>query len=501
MDQSIAHTRALEWHAGALPMMLLTALVVVLYWPSATALHEVWWHSDRGVYSQGYLIAAACVWILAMRAREAGASLRPNPWAAPLVLVLGFLWLIGARSGIQTAEALLLPFVLWAAILAMFGPSIARACLFPCALLLLAIPIWDPLSASLQSITAQVAALILRALQVPIRVAGNVIAVRGVGSFEVASSCSGLGMLLVGLSTAALYGEMQRQPWPRRLALLALAAALSIVANWVRVAGIILLAYYTSFHNPLVKDHYFFGWGVFALMLLGFFPLARRIAGAPPLEPPPAPPNSMPAKRALPDAKAATALVFGALALGPVWNWVAAARTPPSVSAQLPADPPAGWVGPTSAAPDDWAPQVPGADAARIGVYKRGPQQVTAFTAAFAVQRHGKKLAGYGVEILAPDEDAVSQRRIAVGPATLSEIEAAGPHGSGALVWLRYTVGERHFTSAWRAQLAYGWASLSSPPASHIMLLRAPCAGAGDCSAARAALTQFVSDTGALEGG
>jgi len=92
MDQSIAHTRALEWHAGALPMMLLTALVVVLYWPSATALHEVWWHSDRGVYSQGYLIAAASVWILAMRSREAGASLRPNPWAVPLVLVLGFLW-------------------------------------------------------------------------------------------------------------------------------------------------------------------------------------------------------------------------------------------------------------------------------------------------------------------------------------------------------------------------------------------------------------------------
>src|SRR5215469_18026935 len=245
MDQSIAHAaalpvlvltplvvvlnwpgttvrRALDWLAGALPVLLLTAVVLVLYWPSVTALEEVW-GSDRGVYSQGYLIAAASAWTLTMRSREVGASLRPNPWAVPLVLVLGFLWLIGARSGIQTAEALLLPFVLWAAILAMFGPSVARACLFPCALLLLAIPIWDALSAPLQGITTQVAALILRLLQVPIRVAGNFISVRGVGSFEVASSCSGLGMLLVGLSTAALYGEMQRQPWPRRLALLALA--------------------------------------------------------------------------------------------------------------------------------------------------------------------------------------------------------------------------------------------------------------------------------------
>jgi exosortase/archaeosortase family protein len=291
---------------------------------------------------------------------------------------------------------------------------------------------------------------------------------------------------------------MQRQPWPRRLALLALAAALSIAANWVRVAGIILLAYYKGFHYPLVQDHYGFGWVVFALMLLAFFPLARRIAGAPPLAPLPARPNSMPARRALLDAKVATALIFGALALGPVWNWVAAGRAPGPVSVRLPADLPGGWVGPTSA-PADWAPQFPGADVLSMGVYTRGPQQVTAFTAAFAVQRHGKKLAGYGVEILAPDEDALSQQRIAVGPAILSETEAVGPHGSRALVWLRYTVGERHFTSAWWAQLAYGWASLSSAPASHIMLLRAPCA-AGDCSAARTALTQFVSDTGALEG-
>jgi exosortase len=496
MDQSIVHTRGLDWQVGAPPVLLLTALVAVLYWPSVVALTEVW-GSDRGVYSQGYLIAAASLWILATRAHEVRASLRPSPWAAPLVLALGFVWLLGARSGIQTAEALLLPLVLWAAILAMFGQAVARACLFPCALQLLATPIWGPLNATLQNITTPAAALILRALQVPTSVAGNVIHIRA-GSFEIAPTCSGLGMLLVGLATAALYGEMQRQPWPRRLALLALAAALSIAANWVRVAGIILLAYHKGITFSLVRDHYGFGWVVFALMLLAFFPLARRIANAPPVLLRPVYPRAVPAQRTLLDAKGAAALILVALAFGPMWNWVALARAPLPVAAQLPAEPPAGWLGPTPVTAANWIPVFPGADAERAGLYTDGSQQLSVFRAVFAVQRHGKKLVGYGVEILAPDEAALAQQSVAVGAAKLAEIETAAPDGHRALVWLRYTVGKRHFTSAWQAQLSYGWASLTSAPVSDIMLFRAPCAV--NCSAARSALTRFVSDTAALEG-
>jgi exosortase/archaeosortase family protein len=386
---------------------------------------------------------------------------------------------------------------LWVAILAMFGLAVARACLFPCALQLLAIPIWGPLNAPLQNMTTPAAALILRVLQVPTLVAGNIIHIRA-GTFEIAPACSGLGMLLVGLATAALYGEMQRQPWPRRLALLALAAALSVAANWVRVAGIILLAYHKGIEFSLVQDHYGFGWVVFALMLLAFFPLARRIASAPAVALPPAHSQAVPAQRTLLNAKGASALILVALVFGPMWDWVALARTAAPVTAPLPADPPAGWLGPTPVTADNWVPRFPGADAERAGLYTSGSQHVSVFRAAFAVQRHGKKLVGYGVEILAPNEAAVSQQSVAVGAAKLAEIETVARDGHRALVWLRYTVGKRHFTSAWRAQLSYGWASLTRVPASYIMLFRAPCAV--DCSAARSALTQFVNDTAVLEG-
>ena len=95
---------------GALPVLLLAALVAALYWPSVAALGAVW-GSDRGVYSQGYLIAAASVWILSMRARDTAAHLQPNLGMLPIVFGLGFVWLICARAGIQTAAALLLPLI------------------------------------------------------------------------------------------------------------------------------------------------------------------------------------------------------------------------------------------------------------------------------------------------------------------------------------------------------------------------------------------------------
>jgi EpsI family protein len=486
------HAHAQSLRAGALPVLLLTALVAVLYWPSVAALSSVW-GSDRGAYSQGYLIAAVSVWMLALRGRETAARLQPSLGGLAVVLGLGFLWLICARAGIQTAEALLLPLILCAAMRVSFGAAVARAAVFPCAFLLLAIPVWDVLSAPLQAVTTQVAAGILGLAQVPTRVHGNFIHIRA-GTFEIAPGCSGLSMLLVGLAIAGLYGEMERQPARRRVALFALAAALSVVANWIRVAGIVYAGYLQGMQTTLVRDHYGFGWMVFAVMLLAFFPLARRLANAPAVPPAPAASGAQTAARNL---GGTAALILACLALGPAWYLAALFRAPAQVSADLPRDRTTNWSGP-EAAPEGWAPRFPGADAERIGVYVHGGQRVTAFTAAYAVQRHAKKLVGYGVELLGDHEALLSQKQIAVAGQGVAEIEAGSRGNRHALVWLRYTVGARHFTSAWWAQVTYGWDSLFDSPGSSVMLLRAACEE--DCAAAHASLTQFVTDTRVLEG-
>ena len=280
-----------------------------------------------------------------MRGRETAARLQPSLGLLPAVLGLAFLWLICARAGIQTAEALLLPLVLWVAIRASFGAAVGRASVFPCAFLVLAIPVWDPLERSRCSPSPR-ARLPRSSHSRRCRRALREISSR---SMPVRSKwlpgCSGLGMLLVGLAIAGLYGEMQRQPASRRLTLFVLVAALSVVANWIRVAGIVYAGYLKGMNTSLVRDHYGFGWVVFAVMLLGFFPLARRLANAP--EAPGFPADARVYPRS---ALGGAALILAALAIGPAWQLAADWREPPQVTANLPQDPTATWTGPRSCA-------------------------------------------------------------------------------------------------------------------------------------------------------
>ena len=65
-------------------------------------------------------------------------------------------------------------------------------------------------------------------------------------------------------------------------------AALALLANWVRVYTIIEAGYLSNMRNYLVSvSHYWFGWGVFAVALIGFFWLTTWLTPATGPAPPP----------------------------------------------------------------------------------------------------------------------------------------------------------------------------------------------------------------------
>ena len=117
------------------------------------------------------------------------------------------------------------------------------------------------------------------------------------GVFEVAGGCSGIHFLIVSLALATLYGEIGRDSLKVRLQLVALAAGLALLTNWLRVYIIIVAGHLTDMQHFLIREgHYNFGWMLFAGMMVVFFLLARRFA-------PIAPPS--PAIRAPPSANRA----------------------------------------------------------------------------------------------------------------------------------------------------------------------------------------------------
>lgn len=495
-------------------LLVPVALCVALYWDSVAPLIDLWQQADdtRG-YSHGFLIVAISAWLLARQAQSLppARSSRPEVAAIAAVLAASFLWLLLWRAGIQTAHELLLPLIFWLATWAICGREVARRAWFAFAFLTFAVPVWDGLAIVLQPLTVAVVARLLPLAHVPASLDGNLVHLPS-GTFEIAAGCSGTHFVAVGLAIGALQGELRGDTVRTRALLIALAVALSIASNWIRVLTIIVAGYVTHMQHYIVRvEHYSFGWLVFALTLVAYFVLARHIESPEPTgaseEVGDPIGNDVPAQGRVRDQPYSfkawllcMAITLPCLSFGPVWGALAERQAPARVAAELASDPSGLWTGP-GPAPATWRPEFPGADVQRLGAYRKGGREISAFVAAYATQAHGKKLVGYGVSVLPAGELPVSQgvRALPVAAEGSSaggavgvfiEIESAGRGAVRSLIWTRYEVGSRKFTSGLRAQMWYGVVSLFHPTPSRVMALRAVCDT--DCAQARRDMEEFA---------
>jgi len=217
-------------------------------------------------------------------------------------------------------------------------PKIFRLLRFPLAFLLLAVPSGAFLLAPLQKLTAIVVEVMLRASDITVWRDGTVLEAP-MGIYRVEPGCAGLNFLLSTLTLALLLVHLlYRRPLKRVLCLLG-APLLSITANTVRVYAIIALAELTHRKIDIVDDHVLYGWGFYAVLLLGGMMLAVRYE-----DPPERPPLTQ-ARRMLPLPPRQPVLVGLGLALllaGPAVGF-GLAFPPPPAGASLLVDLPPEW--------------------------------------------------------------------------------------------------------------------------------------------------------------
>ena len=369
---------------------------VAAFWPTVASLVVHWEDTVSLSYTHGYAIVAVCAWLL-WRARGRIAALPPRPWwpAVPALAATGVPWYLALASGIQIGHQVLLPVLMIGAIAAVGGIAIARACAFPVGYLYFAIPVWGVVNGALQSLTTAAVTVVLRVTGIPAYVEGNFVHIPA-GTFEIAGGCSGLHFVIVALAIAALQGEIERVALRTRVLLLCIAAAMSVVTNWVRVYGVILNGYLTDMQGYLVVvDHYVYGWVLFALMMALYFWLTRRMLAAIPLADDA--PASNPVAAAWP--WAAGVATIAALAVGPALAAVAQRHASGGAATlALPAGVD-GWQGPV---PTDsgWAPQYPGADGSALASYRRDVRAVEVYVNMYRHQGQGHELVGYGNDLL-----------------------------------------------------------------------------------------------------
>jgi exosortase A len=487
LDAATGLRHAARVWRNAVAIVALLASVFFLYAPSSEALMELWSDTSRTTYTHGFVIAALTAWLV-MRRRMALAAIPWSPSIAGSLLAVaaGAVWVVSVRASIELFHQLLLLSLLWLSVWAVFGKRMALQVWLPVGFLIFAIPVWDQINFLLQEATVQAVALLLTVTAIPAWVDGNFVHLAA-GVFEVAGGCSGIHFFIVALTLATLYGEMARDSIKVRIQLVVLAGGLALLANWLRVYTIVLAGHLTNMQHSLIQEgHYNFGWTVFAVMMLLYLFIARRIE---PLE---RNESIGPAMDGMPVSGTRAGGVLMALACVvaiPVWAILYPVEPAPlpAAGASLP-EVRSGWL---RASPGSltWNPVFTGADQEERGEYAdtRG-SRLEVFVATYAMQRQNKELIAFGNSLIGANEgDLVSNTRSPSDAQTREiVVELAGER---ALIRYYYRVGNRRTASGVVAQLWYGIVTLSGATTSSVVAMRVPCVP--DCDSARMLLNEF----------
>ena len=439
----LAERIAPAWRKPLLQLSLAWAGLIALFAADWADMVQLWW--DSSTYNHILVVPAIIAWLVWQRAHQL-AKLAPQASWPGLLLLFGslFVWLLGNISGTATASQLGAVTSLQAATIAVLGPRVAWALLFPLFYGFFLVPIGDELVPALQMITAEITIALTHASGIPALIDGVFIDTP-VGLFEVAEACSGVKFLVAMVALGTLVAHVCYRSWTRRALFMAAAIALPILANGVRAWGTIYIAQSQGVEFAAGFDHIFYGWIFFALVMAALLGLGWRffdrgfdeefidgdeVARA-----------AWPAMLERWSGAGWHVLAGLAVLAVAVLAWSQAAR---SVEAEMPPviDLPEvpGWTRVNPAQSHPWLPHTSGADHKLIASYADGEGRVVEVVyALYAVQEDGREATGFGEGALPSDTD---WRWLSDAPAVEGAIgdrlQALGTYQRLAYTWYRH---------------------------------------------------------------
>ncbi|WP_454774985.1 exosortase A [Janthinobacterium tructae] len=260
--------------AALAALLLALAAIVLLYHATFWSMLELWSRSQT--FAHGFLIVPISCW-LAWRQRARLAALAPQPsWQGLLLLgVLGLAWLLADAANVPVVEQYAATAMLPACVLAILGWPAVRLLAFPLAYLFLAVPFGEVFLDPLIDFTAAFTVTALQWTGVPVFRDGNNFSLP-TGNWSVVEACSGLRYLIAALALGALFAHVNFHSTRRRLAVMAAALIVPILANGVRAYLIVMLGHLSNMRLAVGVDHLIYGWLFFGLVVLLLFWLAAR---------------------------------------------------------------------------------------------------------------------------------------------------------------------------------------------------------------------------------
>lgn len=427
---------ALDWRRPLGVLVATAVLLLAMFRNDVAALAQLYWTNTT--FGHCLFIAPVVAWLVWIRRVELSA-LKPVGWAPGLLLVAvgGFGWLLGDAGGVALARHLGLVMMLQGAVVTLLGPNVARGLLFPLAYALFLVPFGEGMEPPLQDVTVWITMHLLHLVGVPATVDGVLITAGG-KYFEVAEACSGSKFVIAMIAFGVLVAHLCYRTWPRRIAFMAMALIVPVLANGVRAFGTIYAAVLTSVEAATGFDHIVFGWVFFGLVMAAVLAIGWRWFDRAP-DAPAFDPERLKAPVRWPlDTLVAACLVVATAAIFPAWSTGIAGRAQP-LPAHIDLPQVAGWSRAPLSSRAPWAPNYPGADHYLIGRYTDAAgDAVDMAVAVYGSQREGRELVGYGIGVLSADSRWLRVRDLApLDQGAMLLIQAPGPVERQVATWYR----------------------------------------------------------------
>jgi exosortase A len=384
--------RRRDWRLPALLTIALIVTVFALFWQTSWSIVAIWIRSET--FTHGFLILPISAYFVWRRRKE---LLRhtpaPNWWGIPVLIILGFGWLVAHYASVLVIEQLammaMVPVVVWTVL----GWQVTRIILFPLFFLVFAVPMGEELIPPMMDFTANFTVTALKLTGIPVYREGTFFEIPS-GHWSVVEGCSGVRYLIASVTLGCLYAYLTYRSLSRRLIFIMLSAIVPVIANGLRAYMIVMIAHLSGMRLALGVDHFIYGWVFFGVVMLLLYWLgsfwredtanqpqggASRLASNP--------------ARALNQQSfpAVSGAVLLSMAVWPaLGNMGTGDDTPAEVSLAVPA-PRGGWQ--TAAAPlSEWHARYIGTDAAVNQTYQHGDQKVSVYLAYYRRQRQGAEL-------------------------------------------------------------------------------------------------------------
>jgi exosortase A len=262
-------------------LLIIVVAWILVFWQGLITAIDVWLVSD--IFNHCLFVLPGSLFLIYLKRYELDLNyFKPNYFVLLFCTGSLTLYAIGLAGDVQlfmhVATFTFLPLIIWAFI----GNHLALKILFPLVFMLFCIPIGEELIPALQEVTADLSMVMLNWTGIPIYRNGLFIEIPQ-GRFLVAEACSGISFFIASIVIGSLYAYLNIHSTKRRVAFLLISIAFPIIANGIRVFGIILTGYLTDMEQAVGADHLIYGWVFFSLVLVCLLGIGELIREKQPL--------------------------------------------------------------------------------------------------------------------------------------------------------------------------------------------------------------------------